>query len=134
MALVPKNKRNHITLLPFEVWSLNAQKIAMPKKMARKDGNPKTTIAAKRIPNGILAGEEFMNCGTPGIERIHANAKALKITTAEQRNRIEAAFDSSQLNLIHLPSHAANWRAWSFETGPMVADREFKRHHLGQVS
>lgn len=100
MGPVPKNRTNQNTLPPIDDWSLVAQKIAIPKKMTSQDGNPKMTVAAMRITDGILAHEESTNCGTPGMENTHANTRRLKTTTAEQRNRMEAAFDSSQLNFI----------------------------------
>ena len=69
--------------------------------MTGKDGNPKTISGTKRIKARFeIAGEEFRNCVTAGMEHTHANAKRLKMTTAEQRNRMEAVFDSSALNLI----------------------------------
>jgi 16S rRNA G1207 methylase RsmC len=55
-----------------------------------------------------LLEEEFKKCGTPGIARKNANAQRLENSTLEQKNSIEAAFDSTQLILINPPSDTAN--------------------------
>jgi hypothetical protein len=67
------------------------------------DGIPIMTNAPNRITKRFLADEAFKNWTAPGIAAKHVNAQRLKSRTAEQRNDVEATFDSSQLNLINSP-------------------------------
>jgi hypothetical protein len=74
----------------------------MPKEIISEHGIVRTTNAANRIPKALLADEEFKKFRTHGTAIKRAYAKQVKHTTTVQKNSMESAFDSSQLNLIRI--------------------------------
>jgi hypothetical protein len=75
----------------------------MPKETISEHGIVRTTNAKNRFPKTLLADEELKKSRTHGTATKRAYAKQLKHTTTDEKNSVEAVFDSSQLCLINLP-------------------------------
>ena len=74
----------------------------MPKETISEHGIVRTNNAANRIPKALLADEEFKKFRAQGAANERKVAKQIRHTTTEQKNSMESAFDSSQLNLIRI--------------------------------
>jgi hypothetical protein len=100
---VTRKKRNQSTFRPTEERSANAQNIAMPMETISEHGIVRTSNAPNTIPKALLAGEEFRKFRTEGTANEKKDAKQIRHTTTDQRNSLDATFDSSHLNLINSP-------------------------------
>ncbi len=72
----------------------------MPKETISEHGIVRTSDATNKLPNTLLAGEEFKKFRTHGTPIEKKDTKQIRHTTADQKNSMETTFDSSQLNLI----------------------------------